>query len=118
MTPQPPLSSGTLVCNMAGATVMGSPGTDSAPPMVGIGVLIAIGVAARMARSGLTSNLPAAVEVTRIADAATCPAGPPLRIAARSTLQLDLVRTIAIGVVAMTVVGLVIAAQWYMLHDL
>ena len=103
-----PMNGGSLVCSVdVAAMASAGPATDSAPTMVGVGALIAIGVAARMAHSRPKVTLPAPVKV-RVPRAAI----------RASSFQLDLARTIALAVLAAAIVGVVIGAQWHMLHDL
>src|SRR5689334_19907518 len=104
----PPLNVGSVVCSVdVAAMTSAAPAMDSAPTLVGIGALIAIGVAARMARSRPAVAPPTPVDV------------PVPRVAPRAgAFQLDLARTIALAILAAAIVGTVIGVQWHMLHDL
>src|SRR5437868_1486019 len=100
-----PMNGGSLVCAVdVGAMTSAGPAGDSAPTMVGIGALVAIGVAVRMARSRPKAKLPVPVEA------------PALRIVTGAgSFQLNLAQTIAFAVLAATILGLVIGAEWHML---
>jgi hypothetical protein len=103
-----PMNGGSLVCAVdVAAMTSAGPAIDSAPTMVGVGALIAIGVAARMARARPKARLllPVAAPAPRLA-------------AGAGAYQLDLAQTIALAVLAAAIVGVVIGVEWHMLHEI